>query len=782
MRLPTASKVLTSMVLAFCLFLPLDYRAQTLAQAQELDEKAWNAVLAGIEQDVERRAARVEEVRLALPRLSEDMQAALSQADNRLTQLLILRGVSGRTPWSLRTLRSQYLSLDLFLLAKARGLELAREHLDKIKAANETLRSIRHKSDDVAYDDATVAALTEPARRLAALKKEMEGLRGEIDANLALAAQLRARIAAAHETFKLDYVEHLRDYFFRRTTPPLSGEALHQLSAGVREWFDDFERFIVPVFSWTRWPELARVGMGAFLAVWLAGLFAARRLGMVSGTRFLGGWSLLSFGVVFVLATFTIPFTASHPLNLLLVAVAVAGATALFAHRFREGLLWFFFQAYVLGALAEAASLPAEALCAVWPLVMVVGAWRLRVLGAFWQAGVFLALAVVALLGFAPAVLALTQAWFLLLLTVGAVRSLRALMARAGEGWLRFVHPLGVTLLALAYLAWVLVFVGGAGFMEYVFGLELDLGTARLSLDALAAMGVLFFAVRLVLTWLAAFVERARFGDKPLEPALGHTIVAGCSYVFWVGYILVALHTLGVSLTGLTWIASGLSVGVGFGLKDIINNFVSGLIILFGGSIKKGDVIQTGKLVGEVVTVSVRNTTVRTLDNSMLIIPNSSFLKGEILNWSYQDKRIRLTIPVSVIPGTKLKKVRKLLREVAEQHPLVLKDPVPSVLLRQLGKVGLEFELYVWIEDFQDKFKVESDLATVIDQVLQENNVTLAFQSAKVKYKPKGPGDAQAAREALRQKRREVFALVRPLRQVHMRSRWGVPAGRRDED
>ena len=777
-------RLLKAFLLVVILFLSVGLWAQKPAYAQETSDHAWQAVLAGIEQDLEGHIAEVKAVRLALPKLSEDIQASLARADNRLTQLLILRGVSGRTPWSLRTLHGQYLGLEMYLQGKIQNLEQTRDQLDKIKAGSETLHYIRHKGDDVAYDDATVAALKEPARRLEELKREMEGIKAEIVANLNLVTNLRANIIAAHEILKKDYIEHLRNYFFKRTPPPLNKYGQHQLSGSTKEWLGDFPRSIIPVFSWTHWSELAEGGMSVFLAVWLLGLFAAKRLGMASGPNFRAGWPLLCFGVVFIIATFNIPFTGSHPLNLLLVTMAGAGATALFGHQLPKGLLWFFFHVFVLGALVEAVSLPAETLCVVWPLVMGFGAWRLWRMGAPWQAGVFLALAIAALLGFAPAVLALTQAWFLLLVTVGAERSLRGLMAKAGESWLRYVHPLGVAVLAVAYLTWVLIFVGGPGFMEYVFRIELDLGKAKLSLDAVAAMTVLFFAVRLILTWLGAFLERAHFGGKPLDSALGHTVVAGCSYVFWLGYFLIALNILGVSLSALTWIASGLSVGVGFGLKDIINNFVSGLIILFGGSIKKGDVIQTGKVVGEVVTVSVRNTTVRTLDNSMLIIPNSSFLKGEILNWSYQDKRIRLTIPVSVIPGSKIKKVRKLLIEAAEQHPLALKDPAPSVLLRQLGKVGLEFELYVWIEDFRNKFTVESDLATTIDQVLQENNVTLAFQSAKVKYKPKGPEDAQAAREALRLKHHQVFALVRPLRQVHMRAKWGISASthRSEED
>jgi len=421
---------------------------------------------------------------------------------------------------------------------------------------------------------------------------------------------------------------------------------------------------------------------------------------------------------------------------------------------------------------------PAELICVAWPSVMGLAAWNRWRADRKRAAAGLAAMGLVALAGYGPQSVMLVQAWFLLRLTTAGARTIRAAMERKGGGWIQYVHPFVVTLMAVTYVSWVLLFMGGPGFVDYVYALEWKMGPVKVSLDAAAVMAVLFFAARLILAWLDAFLERTSFGGKPMDQALAHTLSTVASYVTWVAWLLAALTSLGMPLSGLTWIASGLSVGVGFGLKDIINNFVSGLIILFGGSIKKGDVVQTGKTLGEVTNVSVRNTTVRTLDNSMVIIPNSSFLRGEIINWSYQDKRIRLTIHVSVAPGTKVKKVRKLLLSVAKEHDLVLKEPAPSVVLRQLGRFGLDFEMYVWIEDFRDKFKVESDLASSIDQILQENKVTVAFQGVKMKYKPKGSEEAQreAAREALKQKRRKVFSLVRRLRGVHQRARWKTSA------
>lgn len=787
--------------------------------ASSPDSLAWREVLKGIDRDLDRRAAEVAEVRRDMPALLEQAKAYLARMDNHLSQVLIISGVAGRTPWAMRSLRAHYQSMEIALEREAGMLRLTREHLDRIKQENATLREIKRKGPENAYNDATVAALDEPTRKMAAIKLEVDDLKANIDGVLQMFADLEENVREANRDFLEDYIDIFKEHFFSTSRPPLDVYGLKLLESRAVEWAGDFPRFIGPVLAWTKWADLVIVGLPAWLVVLFGGSWLVRRLGSTDSGALIAcgsapenpdaesaatgdtdesvqaapqhapdpgapppdilraGWAMLSFGVVFFVVSWFVPFTANHVLNLLLVSVAVAGGALLVRRRLEPGLLDFFLLIYCLGTLLDILGTPAEVICVAWIPVMALAAWNRWRNGCRRAAWVFGALGGISLLGMGPQAVVLSQAWCLMHLTRGTVRAMRASMAGRGAAWLRYGYPLAVTILSVAYLAWLLMFMGGPGFVDYVFTLELALGPAKLSLDAIAAMVVLFFAARLGLVWLGISLERASYDGRKLDPALSHTLSTLASYAVWLSYLLAALHILGVPLTGLTWIASGLSVGVGFGLKDIISNFMSGLIILFGGSIKKGDVVQTGKTLGEVTAVSVRNTTVRTMDNSMVIIPNSSFLKGEIINWSYQDKRIRLTIPVSVAPGTKVKKVRKILLGVAGKHERVLKDPAPSVFMRQFGRMGLDFELYVWIEDFRDKFTVESDLASAIDQQLQENKITVAFQGVKVKYKPKGTEEAQreAAREALREKRRTVFAMVRPLRQVHMRAKWGVP-------
>jgi len=133
---------------------------------------------------------------------------------------------------------------------------------------------------------------------------------------------------------------------------------------------------------------------------------------------------------------------------------------------------------------------------------------------------------------------------------------------------------------------------------------------------------------------------------------------------------------------------------------------------------------------------------------------------------------------VTVAPGTKIKTVRKILLSIAKDHEDVLQNPSPEVLLRSIGRVGLEFDLHVWIDNFLKKFQVQSELATAMDKRFQENKILVPFQGVKVKYKPKGTEEMQleTMRETLREKRAEVQNKVRRLRRVHTRRRWPAPA------
>jgi small-conductance mechanosensitive channel len=167
-------------------------------------------------------------------------------------------------------------------------------------------------------------------------------------------------------------------------------------------------------------------------------------------------------------------------------------------------------------------------------------------------------------------------------------------------------------------------------------------------------------------------------------------------YMVVVFGMLVILQTAGIDLTTLNVLAGAVGIGVGFGMQNVANNFVSGLIILFERPVKVGDRIEVGSAEGDVIKIGARSTTVLTNDNITIIIPNSKFISENVVNWSHNDERVRFRIPVSVAYGSDLRLVERLLLEVAKSNADVLDAPPPAVRFLEFGDHGLLFELRAW--------------------------------------------------------------------------------------
>jgi small-conductance mechanosensitive channel len=169
--------------------------------------------------------------------------------------------------------------------------------------------------------------------------------------------------------------------------------------------------------------------------------------------------------------------------------------------------------------------------------------------------------------------------------------------------------------------------------------------------------------------------------------------------------IMVALSSIGLDFSNVAWIAGALSVGIGFGLQSIVNNFVSGLIIMFERSLKVGDFLelQSG-VTGTVSQINMRSTIIRTPDNLEIVVPNSEFISGRVVNWTLTDNDRRLRIPFSVEYGTDKELVVRLVMQAARNVPYTLEDEnhEPQVWMTRMGDNGLEFELLVWVRQGVD--------------------------------------------------------------------------------
>ncbi|HEY4977850.1 MAG TPA: mechanosensitive ion channel domain-containing protein [Candidatus Acidoferrum sp.] len=195
--------------------------------------------------------------------------------------------------------------------------------------------------------------------------------------------------------------------------------------------------------------------------------------------------------------------------------------------------------------------------------------------------------------------------------------------------------------------------------------------------------------------------------------------------IYTIG-LLIGIQIEGINFTTLAIIGGTLGVGVGFGLQNLVSNFVAGLILLIEQPVRLGDRIEFGGKTGEVIRVGSRSSSIRTYDNAVLIIPNSDFVTKEVLNWTVSDPKIRITIAVPVAYGTSPEDVVANLLKLAGNHPDVMKDPAPDVLLSDLGASAITFSLRVWTISRADSFaKLRSDLYVLILRCFREQKIEM---------------------------------------------------------
>jgi small-conductance mechanosensitive channel len=209
---------------------------------------------------------------------------------------------------------------------------------------------------------------------------------------------------------------------------------------------------------------------------------------------------------------------------------------------------------------------------------------------------------------------------------------------------------------------------------------------------------LVFFVVLLfwAAAWLQRWLARGPLKRTKLDAGSRQAVATVVRYLLLLVGLLVILQSSGINLTTFHVFAGAIGIGVGFGLQNVVSNFISGLIIMFERPIKIGDRIVVDQVEGEVIEIGARATTVLTNDNIAILVPNSKFITENVVNWQYNDNNVRFRIPVGVAYGSDVEKVEKLLLDVAKENQDVLEDPPPAVRLLEFGDNGLAFELRVW--------------------------------------------------------------------------------------
>jgi small-conductance mechanosensitive channel len=236
-------------------------------------------------------------------------------------------------------------------------------------------------------------------------------------------------------------------------------------------------------------------------------------------------------------------------------------------------------------------------------------------------------------------------------------------------------------------------------------------------------------------SWIKTQMQRQWLSKTRIERGAKDALVTITGYIGVSLALLIALNIAGVTFTNFAIIAGALSVGIGFGLQNIVNNFVSGLILLFERPIKNGDWIVVGNTEGHVKKISIRSTQIQTFDRADIIVPNSELVSTQVINWMLHDKIGRIRVPVGVAYGSNTEKVRQILFDIAMAHEKVIKTSTDyniSVFFLGFGDSSLDFELRCFIEDMDSALTVRSDLNFAIDKAFRENRIEIPFPQRDV--------------------------------------------------
>ncbi len=219
------------------------------------------------------------------------------------------------------------------------------------------------------------------------------------------------------------------------------------------------------------------------------------------------------------------------------------------------------------------------------------------------------------------------------------------------------------------------------------------------------------------------------------DGGLRFTLARMTQYVVMIIGLLVSFQFIGIDLTGLAVIFGFLSVGIGFGLQNITSNFISGLIVLFERPISIGDRVLVNGIEGDVQEINIRSTTVRSLNNISIIVPNSEFISKDVVNYSYGDPTYRLAIDVGVSYNSDLDLVIKALNEVAEESDSIMKTPKHNVHLRSFGDSAWNMKLLVWVSNVKEHYTILNELNQAIVRKFREYDIEIPFPQRDINFR-----------------------------------------------
>ena len=279
-----------------------------------------------------------------------------------------------------------------------------------------------------------------------------------------------------------------------------------------------------------------------------------------------------------------------------------------------------------------------------------------------------------------------------------------------------------------------------AGWLDALLYSSARIGTVEISLADVLGFALAIWIGLLLSRFIRFLLENDVFPRITLPRGVAATILMLVNYTVIGIAVVLAVAAAGIQLDRLAIIVGALSVGIGFGLTNIINNFVSGLILAFERPVQSGDTVEFGAMFGRVSRIGVRSSTVRTFDGAEVIVPNANLISNEVTNWTLSDQRRRMEILVGVAYGTDPHLVLELLLNAARSDERILADPEPAALFLGFGDSSLDFSLRAWTDEFNEYLSIKSDLTLAVHDAIYAAGIEIPFPQRDLHLRSIDPG------------------------------------------